>query len=160
MLILTELILKQIGETVCERLKYDIKNKRVTRYGAVNASGQLYDSVRYDVTGGEMLSVYAEDYIYYLIYGRANGKRPPKDAILKWIDAKGITPDGITKDSLAFLIQRKIGEKGTTIFEQGGSDLLSDIISDDLVIEAQNQLANEILNSFTAELVGIEFKAV
>lgn len=158
MLISTELILNEIGQRVVDELKQAILTKRVTKYGAVNASGKLHDSIRYDVVGGEKLQVWANDYIDYLVKGRANGKRPPRDVIRKWIDEKGIEPDGISKDSLAFLIQRKIGNEGTTIFKQGGSDLLSDIITDELVVESRDRLQNEILNAFQAELVGIELR--
>jgi hypothetical protein len=154
-----ELLLNEIGQNVVDRLKADIKTKRVTRFGAVNASGKLYDSVNHKVTNnGETLRVYAEDYIYYLVHGRKNGKRPPKQAIRDWIDAKGITPDGISKDSLAFLIARKIGESGTTIYQQGGSDLVSDIITDELVIQVKQELQDRLIALFQSDLVGITLK--
>lgn len=155
----TELILDEVGRVVSDRLVNDIKTKRVTKYGAVNASGKLAESVRYDVTNnGETLRVYAEDYIYYLVHGRKNGKRPPKQAIREWIDAKGISPDGISKDSLAFLIARKIGESGTTIYQQGGSDLVSDIITDELVIQVKQELNDRLIALFQSDLVGIELR--
>lgn len=155
----TELILDEVGRVVSDRLVNDIKTKRVTKYGAVNASGKLAESVRYDVTNnGETLRVYAEDYIYYLVHGRKNGKRPPKQAIREWIDAKGISPDGISKDSLAFLIARKIGEVGTTIYQQGGSDLVSDIITDELVIQVKQELNDRLIALFQSDLVGIELR--
>jgi len=159
MLISPELILNELGREVTERLKQDILTKRVTRYGAVNASGKMHDSIRYEVTnGGETLRVFGEDYIYYLQHGRKNGKRPPKKVIREWIDAKGIVPDGISKDSLAFLIQRKIGEKGTTIFEQGGSDLVSDIVTDEMVVALKEKLQNDLIALFKSEIVGIELR--
>jgi len=155
----TELILDEVGRVVSDRLVNDIKTKRVTKYGAVNASGKLAESVRYDVTNnGETLRVYAEDYIYYLVHGRKNGKRPPKQAIREWIDAKGISPDGISKDSLAFLIARKIGEVGTTIYQQGGSDLVSDIITDELVVQVKQELNDRLIALFQSDLVGIELR--
>jgi len=155
----TELILDEVGSVVSDRLVNDIKTKRVTKYGAVNASGKLAESVRYDVTNnGETLRVYAEDYIYYLVHGRKNGKRPPKQAIREWIDAKGISPDGISKDSLAFLIARKIGEVGTTIYQQGGSDLVSDIITDELVVQVKQELNDRLIALFQSDLVGIELR--
>lgn len=157
----TEIILKTIGENVTERLKQDILTKRVTKFGAVNASGKLHDSIRYEVTNnGETLRVYAEDYIYYLVHGRANGKMPPRQPIKDWIVAKGIQPDGISIDSLAYLIQRKIAREGTTIFQQGGSDLLSDIITDNLVMETKEKLQEQLIALFQSELVGIELKAI
>jgi hypothetical protein len=55
------------------------------------------------------------EYWKYIEYGRKPGKRPPINAILKWIKDKGITPRGgikISDKSLAFVISRSIGEKG------------------------------------------------
>lgn len=47
--------------------------------------------------------------------GRKPGKRPPISAIEDWIIRKGLSPieKNITTSQLAFLIARKIGEKGT-----------------------------------------------
>jgi len=155
----TDVILDQVGKDVTERLKKDIATKRVTKFGAVNASGKLKDSIRYEVVNsGETLRVWGEDYIYYLVHGRKNGKRPPVKVIRQWIDDKGIVPDGISKDSLAYLIARKIGKEGTTVFKQGGSDLLSAIITDNLVIETRDRLQERLIALFKSELVGIVLK--
>ena len=120
-------ILNNVGESITSETKDVILNKPLTVYGVINASGKLERSVRYDVKDG-VLRVYSLNYIYYIEKGRKPGKRPPRSAIRQWIDDKGITPDGISKDSLAFLIQRKIGEEGTTIYKQGGSKLVADVI--------------------------------
>lgn len=138
-------VLNAAGQNMTAETKDAISNKRVTVFGVVNASGKLKDSVRYTVDNG-VLKVLSLDYIYYLQKGRKPGKRPPKSAIRQWIDDKGIDPQGISKDSLAFLIQRKIGEEGTTIYQQGGSDLVSDIlkpevskIKSDLILSFKNK---------------------
>lgn len=55
------------------------------------------------------------DYGFWLDNGakRGPGKRPPVKAILEWIKAKNIRPQGkITQTQLAFLIARTIGAKG------------------------------------------------
>jgi hypothetical protein len=146
--------LNKLGQELTDRLVKDIQTKRVTKYGAVNASGRLAKSVRYDVKNST-LTVYAEQYIGALEFGRKPGKRPPRDVIRKWIDEKGIIPDGISKDSLAFLIQRKIGEEGTTIWQQGGSDLVSGIFNDALTKEIENDFYNLIASEVTSDVLKI-----
>ena len=146
--------LNKLGLELTDRLVKDIQTKRVTKYGAVNASGRLAKSVRYDVKNST-LTVYAEQYIGALEFGRKSGKKPPRDVIRKWIDEKGITPNGISKDSLAFLIQRKIGEEGTTIWQQGGSDLVSGIFNDALTKEIENDFYSLIASEVTSDVLKI-----
>lgn len=146
--------LNKLGQELTDRLVKDIQTKRVTKYGAVNASGRLAKSVRYDVKNST-LTVYAEQYIGALEFGRKSGKKPPRDVIRKWIDEKGITPNGISKDSLAFLIQRKIGEEGTTIWQQGGSDLVSGIFNDALRKEIENDFYSLIASEVTSDVLKI-----
>ena len=67
------------------------------------------------------------------------GKAPPRKVIEQWIVDKGIISDISTK-SLAFLIQRKIAREGTTIAQQGGSDLVSGILTDKLLGEIKSDL--------------------
>lgn len=69
-------------------------------------------------------------YTYFLVNGRKPGKRPPSKVIEKWIRVKGITPKGdISVKQLAFLIARKIGEFGTKYYRQGGTDLISSVVT-------------------------------
>ncbi len=152
---LLEIKLNQIGQLLVDRLVKDIKEKPVTKYGAVNASGDLAKSIRYEVYENGV-KIIGNDYIYYLEKGRKSGKRPPKDVIRKWIDDKGINPTDISKDSLAFLIQRKIGLKGTTIFEQGGSDLVSGLLDSEFFANITKELEDEIVFEIKADL----FKAL
>jgi hypothetical protein len=148
-------ILEKFGITATEALVNAIKTKLIERQGAngsfrsvVNASGRLADSIDYVVTGSR-LTIRGNDYIYYLENGRRPGKRPPKDVIRKWIDDKGIVPrDNISKDSLAYLIARKMGEEGSTIYKAGGSDLVSGIFNDQFV----DSLQSEFMNLLTVEI--------
>ena len=79
-----EQILNDYGKELVARLQNDIRTKRVTKYGAVNASGDLASSIRFEVNGSVM-TIYGNDYIYYLQYGRKSGKRPPTSVIKQWI---------------------------------------------------------------------------
>lgn len=133
-------ILERYGAEIVEKLRYDIRNKKITRFGAVNASGKLANSLRYEVKGGK-LRVYALGYAPVMETGRKGGKRPPVSAIEQWLSDKGIAPQGISKKSLAYLIARKIGKEGTEIYKQGGSDLISGVINQQLIDHLQSDLA-------------------
>lgn len=157
----TKLILENIGQSVVDTLKNDIKTKSlVAGFPPPNASGALYDSIRYEATE-DSLKVYALDYIYYLVHGRKAGKKPPRAVIRKWIDDKGILPQAdengrtISKDSLAFLIQRKIGDKGTLIAQQGGSDLLSSILTDSFIQNVKDELIFNTVEAIKSEILAI-----
>lgn len=89
----------------------------------INATDRLSNTAGVEVTKGATfwdLSLRLEDYWKYVEYGRRAGKRPPIDAIEKWIEAKPVIPtpdangDIPTPHSLAYLIARKIGLEGTT----------------------------------------------
>ena len=157
----TKLILENIGQSVVDTLKNDIKTKSlVAGFPPPNASGALYDSIRYEATE-DSLKVYALDYIYYLVHGRKAGKKPPRAVIHKWIDDKGILPQAdasgrtISKESLAFLIQRKIGDKGTLIAQQGGSDLLSSILTESFIQNVKDELIFNTVNAIKSEILAI-----
>lgn len=145
-------ILKYYGELIVTRLRNDILNKKVTKYGSVTASGQLAQSVRYEVDESG-LRIYANDYIVYLQDGRRPGKFPPKQPILDWIDDKGIQFNDIKKESLAFLIQRKIANEGTTAFIQGGTDLVSGVLTPELIKQILNSFRDDYIKSIKSDIV-------
>lgn len=149
-------VLNKYGAQISADVKDTIKRKPLTKYGVVNASGKLADSVRYDIKDAVM-RVYSLDYIYYLEKGRKNGKRPPRKAIEQWIKDKGIISQ-LKLSSLAYLIQRKIGEQGTTAYIQGGTKLLEDIVNDELRGNIQSELILNmqklVLSTMKSNIVG------
>jgi len=140
-------ILNKYGSIISAELVDMIQRKPVTKYGVVNASGKLKDSVYFTVSNNVM-QVKALSYIYYLEKGRKSGKRPPSGAIRDWVESKESFQQKVgwdamkeyQKKSLVYLIQRKIGEEGTTIYEQGGSTLIADIVDDEMRGQIQSQL--------------------
>lgn len=141
-------VLHKYGEKIVEKLRDDIKNKSLPRRGGksyvANASGNLAESIKYEVNNGS-LKVYANNYIYYLVFGRKPGKRPPREVIVQWIKDKSIQSD-IPIQSLAYLIQRSIGDNGTTLYPSG-STLLSDIINESLINDLKSDLFTEIVDA-------------
>ena len=82
---------------------YELKDKISFK---IDVSGNLFE-VTFD----------APEYWKYANYGRPPGKMPPVSAIEEWITRKRIVPESnkSTPDvtSLAYVIARKIGRKGT-----------------------------------------------
>lgn len=92
-------------------------------------------------------------YTKQLTQGREPGGFPPVQAIKDWIMDKPITPrDAISIDSLAFLIGRKIQEVGTDYFQQGGTDLIDSIITQERLKLIVEKLGLSLLESATLEI--------
>jgi len=89
-----------------------IKNDIIQLYNASGkkSSGEFEQGLKIDYNG---LTAVLQGYTY--LGGRRAGKMPPIRAIEEWIRAKGIRPleDRLSTSSLAFLIARKIAERGT-----------------------------------------------
>lgn len=124
-------ILDKNGQELVKDLQNSMADKRL------DASGDTSKSIKYEVQETQtksILIIKANRSIGALQHGRKPGGWPPRQAIRKWIDDKPIRPDTISKDSLAFLIQRKIGTLGIKVpnrFNPGG--VISDVINDDRI---------------------------
>lgn len=106
----------QITQEICQAIKESIFNR------GLDVSGNLYNSVQtYFDYDGESYSVTVElaDYWKYVEEGRGSGKFPPPDQIKDWIRFKHIVPTAKSSqkipstNQLAYMISRKISEKGT-----------------------------------------------
>lgn len=148
----TRLIFEDLGAQIVTQIKNNLQTKNLTGKGPSVASGKLLNSIRYVATDSR-LEIWAEDYIYYLVYGRRPGKRPPTSAIREWIEVKGILSGEkeYKRQGLAFAIAKSIGEKGTLIYQKGGSDLLSDVINDQLFTNIREQLMFSIVEQIRSE---------
>jgi hypothetical protein len=84
-----------------------------------------------------------------------NGRRPTRnqgngnlrELIRAWIDNKGIIPRGISKDSLAYIITRKIHKEGIKVPNQYNS---GGVISNVITNERINKLVKEITPIFSS----------
>lgn len=132
----TEIIVRQFAENLIKGIQENIRTKKVTQYGAMNASGKMADSLRYRYDGKELVIYSTEKYFTVLETGRKPGKQPPIDVIEQWIDQKPVALRGITKRSLAYLIARKIGREGSLLHRLGGkSGVISDYVNDRYIKE-------------------------
>lgn len=100
----------------------------------MNASGISKGLIEAKVTGSRGVLL-APNWILQLEQGRGptkGGKGSPtlREIIRKWIDDKGIVAQGISRDSLAFLISRKIHREGTILFQRGDrTGIISTVIT-------------------------------
>lgn len=94
------------------------------RINKTNATSSLSQSIEPQIKGtqrGYRLTVLMEDYWQYVEEGRKPGKMPPIKNIYEWIRYKRPIQDKIQQSpdkiaatkSLAYVIARKIGQKGT-----------------------------------------------
>lgn len=145
--------INQAITNIVERMLELYRNQLIDKN--INASNTLSNTATTIVeVDGTTLSVSfnLEEYWKFVEYGRRPGKRPPIDAIERWIKVKPIIPDPIngrvpTTKQLAFLISRKIGMEGTKAQRPLESAIYSD--SMELLI---NQLKNEIVGQMKEEL--------
>jgi hypothetical protein len=158
--------LTDYGNDLLATLREAIRSKPITRFGAINASGNLAASLRVEVSEtatGYQLLLYGATYALTLEYGRKPGKFPPLKSIQAWIETRGIvpSPDANGKapsakanekgySSLAYLIARKIANNGTQIYQLGQpTGLFGEVIGEN--IPAQ-QLARLLLPVFLDEV--------
>ena len=163
MVLNTNEVLNKFGETLVNEIKFALANKNLTGYGPSVASGDLIKSIRYEVSDGE-LRIYALRYIGALQYGRR--PTPPltpasqptlRERIYIWLGQKGIEPnDGISKESLAYLIARKIHKEGTSIYKRTGgqsSGLLDDVINQVFIENLEKELIFAYVEGVRSEVL-------
>jgi len=116
-----QLVVRNIALKVIADLQENIRTMAPTSYGPMNNTEQALNSLRYKWEGGHMIiysTMVGWNYILTLDTGRGPGAPPPSDPILSWVQSRGIQPDGITQESLAYLIARKIGMEGTKVWQE------------------------------------------
>lgn len=151
-----------LGRQIVSQVQDNIRTRRPTPYGPMNASGKAAQSVRYALTptsDGLTLTVYAVGYILSLEFGRKPGKFPPLQAIKDWIKVRRIVPKPdsngriISQDSLAYLIGRKIQQQGTILHRQGKpSRILADVIDGPALAGVERQLFSAVVAQVTTIL--------
>lgn len=118
------------------------------------ASGDLLNSVEFEVTKGDEsyeVSLILADYWKAVEFGTKPHHVPYED-LLRWVKIKPVIPrpgkDGQipSQESLAYLIQRSIGEKGT----QGSEDLTRTL---EAVNEKYEKLIADAMDVDLAELM-------
>jgi hypothetical protein len=74
------------------------------------------------------VSLWTAKHIHFAKYGRAAGKPPPIDEMMKWVSQKGIIFPNTTLKGTAFLIARSIGKNGTKNYVANAPDALTEAL--------------------------------
>src|SRR5699024_10923295 len=134
-----------VGDVIEEILKPEFR-----RLG-MNASGEWLRTVE-----PRSNEIWGRDYTEYLVNGRRPGKIPPIAPILNWVQAKfGIS--GQEAMSRAYAVAYTIAEKGTTYYQQGGTDLLA-ILDSQKTKDFINRRISEIANDKLEKILTNEIK--
>lgn len=164
MLISSQFIMEDFAQRLIKGIQDNIRNKQVTPYGSVQSTGEAEKSLFYRVTDNRLIIGSTWAYITVLEDGRKPGKFAPPEVIEKWLDDKPVAYSGnsnfggaISKSSLAYLINRKMAEEGSLLWQQGGN---SGILSDYLNMEyIHNNFTLSIKEAIINEVTQILFKA-
>jgi hypothetical protein len=145
-----EEIFSEFGEAIVADLRQSIDAS------GIRASGNLQNSLRYKLSD-RAFTLFGASYAFTAEFGRGPSQTSGGDLraeIRKWIDIKGIIPDGITKDSLAFVITRSIHNKGTLLFSGTDhygrtkpSEVLNGVINDGRINKLQEDLTTSVVKA-------------
>ena len=152
-----QILLRTFAEQTKADIQHAIKTKRITKFGAVNSSGRLHDSVEIIYTDNGF-KILANGYIENLIWGRRPGSFPPIAPIESWIAEKPISSSTPTK-SLAYAIATKMSKEGNMVWRTHkgqNSGLLEDALAQgkfDAFVESfaskvVDEAADNIVQSF------------
>jgi hypothetical protein len=145
----------QILSREFELLKKDL----ITAYDAkgMRASGKFADSLEVRVNG-LTAQLWGESYAQQLETGRRPGAFPPISAIEQWIKDKGIAnriQGEISISSLAFLIARKIAQRGWKREEHGGVELISEVVTDVRIQKIIDEVGVEQAMIYSTEIINL-----
>lgn len=141
-----------------------LKEEIIVNYDklGLRASGKFANELDSTIDTSSKLNgkIVGASYTKQLVEGRRAGlgeEGSLKYAIRQWIDDKRIVPKGnITKDSLAFLISRKIHREGIKVPNQYNSGtLLTDVITDSKINGLIDKLKGYYLFRAKSELTKI-----
>ena len=130
----------------------------IAKYNSLGmrSSGRWANELVYE-TNDHSATLWGAGYTDQLVNGRSPGRQPPIKDIEQWIISKGIQPLNakMSISTLAFLIARKIGREGTKYFQQGGTDLISDIITPQRVQEILDRVVEYNVSQFSKRIESI-----
>jgi hypothetical protein len=109
----------------------------------IRSSGKSADSLRIATTETSG-TLFGAGYWFQQKHGRKPGKFPPISAIIDWIRNKAIQATDIPERSLAFIIARKIAEKGTDIYQGRREGVNVEDRIKELVKEFRDNLAKNV----------------
>tara|TARA_R110000803_G_scaffold145979_2_gene211832 strand:+ start:4288 stop:4770 length:483 start_codon:yes stop_codon:yes gene_type:complete len=101
-------ILELIGEFLVEKLQSELRDQ-----GHV-ATGNLINSIKYKVTGDFSVEITTnKDYVTAMENGLPSGHYVPIDALIRWVEVKGIATGSKEVRDVAYAIRQTIFKEGS-----------------------------------------------
>ena len=145
--------LEQYKDKIVEQLKDRLNQEKLV------ASGRLRDSI-YGVVTETGINIFAQDYGIFVEEGRGPGRMPPRNKILEWVKAKGLTSSNVKYKRLnrpkdiAWMIARSIAEKGTIQrFGYQGSKFI-DFVSKNIMASLTKDIEESYLKDLNDQING------
>ncbi len=164
------IILEKYAKDISAGIVKNIRNKKISNYkkSAVNASGALAKSVRYEVNEGGF-SIYAYDYIFTLEQGGRSPSEVQREAsspgffqdILQWTKDKKLNIKG-DRQQAARAIVDSMEMKGDSIWQMykgTPTGLVSDVLNVGVIAELATDLGQTFIDSVVSAIVQ-EFQSV
>lgn len=145
--------LEQYKEKIVTQLK-----DRLTQEGLVGTS-TLRNSI-YGTVNETGINIFAAGYWEWVEEGRGPGKMPPRNKILEWVEAKGLSSSNIKykranrlKD-IAWMVAKSIAEKGTIKrYEYQGSKFI-DFVSKNIMSSLTKDVEESYLKDINDQING------
>lgn len=127
-------------------------------------SGKSSRSIAIDELTPERLVIGGSEYIGVFEYGRGKTNNKGRgvsgslrDKIKEWILAKGIKFEGMTVDSMAWAISKKIHKEGNLLFRSltkgQGSGVLSEALTEGMLINLQKQISEIRIKEIDSQIL-------
>lgn len=100
--------LKNLGQRIISDAQTTLRRRKNVATGLLINSGAVKEG-----RDNAILAGFPTIYAYYVEFGRRAGKWPPFRYIYEWVRVRHMAADDKEARSVAFLIQRSIGKKGT-----------------------------------------------
>lgn len=97
-----------LGQRIISQAQTNLKRGRNVATSLLINSGAVKEGADNTILAG-----FPTIYAYYVEFGRRAGKWPPFRFIYEWVRVRHMAADDEQAKSIAFLIQRSIGKKGT-----------------------------------------------
>jgi len=134
-----------------------LKDELIAAYDAkgMRTTGAWADNLEVQVSENKAV-IMGLPYSQQLESGRAPGKQPPSEAIKQWIIDKGIAnriQGKISISSLAYLIARKIAREGWNREQNGGVDLISEVVTPERIQKIIDRVSDIYIVNFSNEII-------
>lgn len=134
-----------------EKVKRDVIAKHIAL--GMEASGNWIEQLEVVTEGENKVSLFGEGYTEQLVNGREPSTLPPVDAIEQWISDKGLNvPIDMTQRQLAWAISVNIKNNGTKYYQEGGTDLLDEVLTEKRILEIVNKAGIAKVEDFVFEM--------